>query len=131
MPIGRQILTSGVLIGVGMSASCHAQEPELRAVPFGPASAEAEIRAALQIRGDLPNIRMLIRWANSQGIAHEAPQDRSLRYCGAGRNIENLGLEMFYVRVDRQRRIGYYYLAAYNEEGVVVCIETRHAYTSV
>jgi len=101
------------------------------AVKFGPPSAEAEIRSVFAIKGELPDIGVMIEFAKANGIAYERSQDRSLRYCDKGRDRASLLMTIFFLGSKSSEPGKQNYVATYSKDGTVVCIETRHAYTSL
>lgn len=111
------------------TSSCRAAGQEEVPTAFGPPQAEEEIRSAFNVVGALPNINDLIRLAEVKGASHEPMRyDRSLSYCDVGRNRSDLNLEAFYFGRSSDGRVGLNYVAAYDQNRQVVCIETRHAY---
>lgn len=131
MSVTRSALA--VVLGVASPAltSCERRDPPPRMVSFGPPEAEAEIRSAFDIQGEMPRIRDLIQFANARRINHETEiNDRSLTYCDIGRDMASLSVDIFYVRMDRARRTAYNYAVVYDRNGQIVCIETKHQYTS-
>lgn len=129
----RQIIRwSAVIVALFNSTACDSAGLEPRMVMFGPPGAEAEIRTAFGISGEMPTIDELIRAAELRHMNHEAMiHDRSLTYCHVGRNRDELTLEMFYGGRDAAKDAVRNYLAAYTADRRVVCIETRHAYPAL
>lgn len=131
MSVTRPVLA--VVLGIASPAliSCERRDPPDRMVSFGPPEAEAEIRSAFDIQGGMPRIGDLRQFADARRINHETEiHDRSLTYCDIGRDMTGLSVETFYVRMDRARRTGYNYAVVYDRNGQVICIETKHQYTS-
>ena len=99
---------------------------------FAPPAAENEIREVFGIRGELPTIDALIRYAESRGIGHESMiYDRSIRYCENIGEVDNINIEMFYAGRSLVRDAALNYIVIYGNDRRVICIETRHAYTGL
>lgn len=119
------------ICALALVGACDGPKESRDATRFGPPSAEAEIRSAFAVTGELPAIEELMDFAKSHDIAYEQLQDRSLRHCDKGRDKASLSMTIFFFRSKGSAPGEKNYVAAHSKDGKVVCIETRHAYTSL
>jgi hypothetical protein len=119
------------ICALALVGACNGPKESGDATRFGPPSAEAEIRSAFAVKSELPAIEDLRKFARSRGIAYERLQDRSLRYCYKGQDKASLSMTIFFFSSKGSRPGEKNYVAAHSKDGKVVCIETRHAYTSL
>jgi hypothetical protein len=126
----RSILELAVLIFV-VVCGCNNSTDGNSSLQFGPPNAEAEIREVFLIHGSSVSIEDIHRVARERHINYEILAfDHSIVQCNIG-NVSGLRFEQYPLGMAPGQDHSRLYIVIYDQQGRVLCIETRHSFREI